>query len=110
MSKPTLMANCRKIGNLLITSGITGRPGDVAAQTRNILEKIKQILETNGTSLKHVLKCTVYLADMRDRDPTLNSIWREYFPENPPARTTVQAGLGPETYVEIEVIAEIPSK
>jgi 2-iminobutanoate/2-iminopropanoate deaminase len=109
MSKP-LITESKRIGNLVITSGITAPPGDVATQARSIFEKIKKILEKQGTSMKHVLKANVYLADIGDREPKFNGIWREYFPDNPPARTTVQVGLGPGTLVEVEVVAEIPEK
>ena len=98
------------VGNLVFTSGITGRPGDVETQIRNTLNKLKSILEAAGTSFENVVKATVYLADLNDRERYLNKIWQETFPKNPPARTCIQAGLAPGTFVEIEMVAVIPEK
>jgi len=98
------------VGNLVFTSGITGRPGDTETQIKNTLNRLKSIFEKAGTSFKNVIKATVYLADLSYRERYLNKIWRETFPENPPARTCVQAGLPPKTAVEIEMVAVIPEK
>jgi len=97
------------VGNMVYTSGMTGGPGDVETQIRNTLKKLKETLEAAGTSFENVVKATVYLADLNDRERYLNKIWRETFPENPPARTCVQVGLAPGTAVEIEMVAVIPS-
>jgi len=97
-------------GNIVFTCGMTGEPGDVKTQIKKTLDKLKTVLESNGTSFDHVVKATVYLADLRDRERYLNDIWRETFSKNPPARTCVQAGLAPGVAVEIELIATIPKK
>ena len=96
------------ISQLVFTSGITGKPGDAETQIRNTLTKLKSILEEAGTSFENVVKATVYLTNLEDREHYLNKIWRETFPKNSPARTCVQVCLSPETLVEIEMIATIP--
>ena len=96
------------VGNLVFTSGLTGRPGDAEAQIRNTFDKLSSVLEDAGTSIRNIVKATIYLTDLEDRARYLNDIWSEIFPENPPARTCVQAGLSPNTAVEIEAIAIIP--
>ena len=68
--------------------------GDVAAQTVRVLENLKAVLEACGSSLGRVVKTTVYLKDMGEF-VTMNSVYSEYFPENPPARATVEAARLP---------------
>ncbi len=81
--------------------------GDVAAQTRQTLRNIASILAEAGGGMQDVLKCNVYLADMRYFQ-AMNAVFAEAFPHEPPARTTVQAALAePEMLVEIEAIAFI---
>lgn len=62
--------------------------GDVKAQTRRVLENLKEILAAAGASLKDVVKVNVYLARQEDF-AAMNEVYREYFGESPPARTTV---------------------
>jgi 2-iminobutanoate/2-iminopropanoate deaminase len=81
--------------------------GDIKAQTRQVLENIKAILEAAGTSLQQVVKVTVYLADMNDFG-AMNDVYAEYFAQDPPARAAVQSDLrfrGDVLPVEIEAIA-----
>jgi reactive intermediate/imine deaminase len=81
--------------------------GDVRAQTRQVLANIESILRDGGATLADVLKCTVYLADIRYFQE-MNEVFAEFFSVDPPARTTVQAALAePEMLVEIEAIAYI---
>jgi 2-iminobutanoate/2-iminopropanoate deaminase len=83
---------------------IVGR-GDVRAQTRQVLRNVLSILREVGAGPEDVLKCNVYLADMRDFQ-VMNEVFAETFPTDPPARTTVQAALAePAMLVEIEAIA-----
>ena len=108
MSKP-LLSRVRRVGNILFLSGMIGRGDDKEARFRNTFERIRDTLEENGSSLEHVVNATVYLEDLEDRPMLLNPLWREFFPENPPTRTCVQAGLlGRE--IEITAIAEIPRR
>src|SRR4051794_18663881 len=65
---------------------------DIATQTRQTLKNIGAILEAAGAALKDVVKVTVYLRDMGDFD-AMDKAYKEFFPVDPPARTTVQVGL-----------------
>ncbi|KXK13321.1 MAG: endoribonuclease L-PSP [Chloroflexi bacterium OLB14] len=79
--------------------------GGVEVETRQALTNLKNILEASGSNLEQVVKTTVFLQDMADF-PKMNAIYSEFFPENPPARSTVQvAGLPKGALVEIEVVA-----
>ena len=79
--------------------------GDVRGQTIQTLANVKAVLEEGGATLDDVLKCNVYLKDMADFQ-VMNEEFAKFFPEDPPARTTVQTPLAEETMlVEIEAIA-----
>ena len=102
-----------RAGNLLFVAGqgaLDSRTGQVRgesiqAETRQVLENVKAILEASGASLAAVAKTTCYLADMNDFQ-AFNAVYAEYFPQDPPARTTIQAGKLPlDLRVEIEAIA-----
>ena len=104
-----------RVGNMLYLSGQIGvRPGTTqlvdsgtAAQIRQTLENIKQVLTAAGSSMDRVVKCTVFLADMRDY-ATMNEIYRGYFPGDPPARSTVAvSGLAFGAKAEIECLATV---
>lgn len=80
----------------------------VQTEARQVLENLKAILEAGGTSMANVVKTTCFLADMNDFQ-AFNAVYAEYFPTDPPARTTIQAGKLPlNLRVEIEVIACVP--
>lgn len=79
--------------------------GDVCAQTVQTLKNVLAVLAEGGAKPSDVLKCNVYLADIRDFQ-VMNEELARVFKKNPPARTTVQASLAePEMLVEIEAIA-----
>ena len=79
--------------------------GDVSAQTRQVLENLGSVLAAAGASFANVVKTTIFLADMADF-ATVNAIYGERFPSDPPARATVAAaGLPRNARVEIEAIA-----
>jgi len=79
--------------------------GGIQAQTRQALENLKAILEAGGSSLDRVVKTTVFLQNMADFS-AMNAIYSEYFPEQPPARSTIQvAALPLGALVEIEAVA-----
>jgi 2-iminobutanoate/2-iminopropanoate deaminase len=81
--------------------------GGIATQTERVLENLKSVLEAAGTSLDNVLKTTVFLADIADF-PTMNEVYARYFPDTPPARSTIQAARLPrDARVEIDCIAAI---
>ena len=79
--------------------------GDVSAQTRRVLQNVSAILEAAGTSLSKVVKTTVFLTDMANFK-AMNAVYAEFFPEHPPARSTIAVlGLPLGAQVEIECIA-----
>jgi 2-iminobutanoate/2-iminopropanoate deaminase len=79
--------------------------GGITEQTHRVLKNLDAILRAAGTSFSHVVKTTVYLADMSEF-ATMNAIYAEYFPAPAPARATVQAARLPrDVKVEIDVIA-----
>ena len=104
-----------RAGSLLFVSGqvpidpATGNivEGDIAAQTHRVLRNIREILEAGGATLGHVVRTTVFLADMNDF-AAMNEVYGrpEYFGADPPARSTVEvARLPRDVLVEIEVVA-----
>jgi reactive intermediate/imine deaminase len=104
-----------KGGHYLFTAGQVGWNdkgelvgiGDVRAQTRQVLKNIESILAEGGATFDDVVKCNVYLADIRHFQ-VMNEEFARAFPANPPARTPVQAALAePEMLVEIEAIAYV---
>ena len=81
--------------------------GDIARQTERVLENLKGIVEAAGSSLSRAVKTTVYLADLADF-AAMNEVYARYFPERPPARSTVQvARLPRDARVEIDLIAAL---
>ena len=79
--------------------------GGITAETTRVLENVKAVLEACGSSLSHVVKTTVYLKDMGDF-AKMNEVYAGYFPETPPARSTVEvARLPRDVRVEIDAIA-----
>ena len=104
-------------GNMVFVAGQTGRDPttgevgkDIREQTRNVLERIKLVLEAAGTSLDNVLTVTTYLTNRQDL-AAYNEEYAKYFPNTKPARTTVTvASLNvPELVIEITVTACVPS-
>ena len=80
--------------------------GRIEAQTVQVLENLKNILESVNLSLNDVVKTSVFLSNLNDFQ-TFNRVYSRYFDKNPPARTTVQAGLMAGVLLEIDAIAEI---
>jgi 2-iminobutanoate/2-iminopropanoate deaminase len=79
--------------------------GDVVAQTVRVLENMKIVLDACGSSLAQVVKTTVFVKDLSEF-ATINETYAKYFPENPPARSTVEAARLPrDVRVEIECVA-----
>ena len=79
--------------------------GGIEPQTRRTLTNLKNVLEAADSGLNFVVKTTVFLKDMNDFSK-MNAIYSEFFPENPPARSTIAAAALPKgALVEIEVIA-----
>ncbi len=113
-SNPNLSAATR-FGNLVFVAGQTGRHAttgevgkDIREQTRNVLERIKLILQAAGTSLDNVLTVTTYLTRREDL-AAYNEEYGKFFPADKAARATVEVMLNsPELLVEITVTACIP--
>jgi 2-iminobutanoate/2-iminopropanoate deaminase len=82
---------------------------DVATQTAQCLANVETILKAAGSSLQHVLRCGVFLADMAEF-PQMNEVYGRVFGDHRPARTTIQAAAlpGQGLRVEIDAIAYIP--
>src|SRR5947207_12986376 len=106
-----------RVGNMLYLSGQLGNvPGTrqladtgIAGQTRQALENVKAVLAAAGTTLERVVKCTVFLSDIRDY-AAMNAVYATYFPKDPPARSTVAgSGLALGARVEIECLAVVGS-
>jgi enamine deaminase RidA (YjgF/YER057c/UK114 family) len=94
-------------GNLLFISGIGAHfEGDIKAHTKHVLEEIKKRLEAAGSSMEKVLKCNVYLNDLKDY-AAMNEVFQGSFGPEPPVRTTIAAagGIPGNSLVEIDVIA-----
>ncbi|HEY7585867.1 MAG TPA: RidA family protein [Candidatus Deferrimicrobiaceae bacterium] len=79
--------------------------GGIEAQTERVLMNLEAVLAAGGATLAAVVKTTVFLADLADF-PAMNAVYGRYFPEDPPARATVQAARLPAgARVEIEAVA-----
>ena len=90
--------------------GLLVGPGDVVAQTRQVLENIRRVLHAGGATLDDVVKVTVYLANVDDR-PRINEVRQAYFGANRPASTLVEVSrlAVPGLLVEIEAVAVVPT-
>jgi 2-iminobutanoate/2-iminopropanoate deaminase len=79
--------------------------GDIGQQTARVLDNLKAILEAAGSSLDRAVKVSVFLKDMGEF-AAMNAVYAKYFPENPPARATVEvARLPRDARVEIDIVA-----
>ena len=114
-----LYSQAIKVGDFIFTSGQTARnqktgeilsPGDIEAQTDIVMKNIETMLNAAGTSLSNVIKSSVFIDDYR-KFKLFNNAYKKYFPENPPARTTVATGcFEKDLCIEIDVIALAPEK
>jgi 2-iminobutanoate/2-iminopropanoate deaminase len=82
--------------------------GDIRSEARLALTNIQTILAAAGCSLRDVLRVGVFLNDLNDVQ-AMNEVYREFFPENQPARTTVGVQL-PKFKIEVDCIARVPGK
>jgi reactive intermediate/imine deaminase len=102
-----------RVGHTLYLAGQIGDrngalvPGGIEAETRQTMENIRDILEKSGSSLERVVKCTVFMADMREW-PAMNGVYRTFFPRQLPARSAFgTTGLALGARVEIECLATV---
>jgi 2-iminobutanoate/2-iminopropanoate deaminase len=96
-------------GNLLFIAGVGYHSeGDIKVHTKNVLDQIQQELESVGSSMEKVVKCNVYLNDLKDY-AGMNEMFLGRFGDEPPVRTTIAAagGIPGNSLVEIDVIAYI---
>jgi 2-iminobutanoate/2-iminopropanoate deaminase len=105
-------------GHLVFTAGQIGFDpasgviveGGIQAETRQALTNVKSILEAAGTGMENAVKVTVFLRDINDFT-AMNSVYAEFFTENPPARSALQVAALPRgAAVEIEAVAVVPCK
>jgi aminoacrylate peracid reductase len=105
-------------GNAVYVSGMVALdpagklvgPGDVRAQTKAVLESIKSVLDAGGGSLADITFNAIFLKDLADYK-TMNEVYAEYFPKEPPARYCIQAVLvRPEFLVEVSSIAHVDAQ
>ena len=111
----TILSPAIQFGNLLFVSGAGAQdpdthkvvPGPISNQVKQCLENLKVVLVAGGSSLDKVLKCTVFLTDIANFQ-AMNEVYHQYFPANPPARSTIAVkDLPGESPVEIECIAYV---
>ena len=104
-----------RIDDLVFTAGQTALDpasmqlveGGIEPQTLQVLTNIKHVLEAAGSGLNYVVKTTVFLTSMDDF-AAMNTVYAQFFPENPPARTTVAVAALPKGgLVEIEAVARL---
>jgi 2-iminobutanoate/2-iminopropanoate deaminase len=105
-----------RVGDIVYASGQLGLnrqapDSTIEGQTRVTLENTKRVLEAAGTTMDNVVKCTVFLTRASDFGG-MNQVYREFFPKDPPARSTVvvAALVVPAAIVEIECMAVMPKK
>lgn len=104
-----------RLGELVFTAGQIALdpatmeivPGGVEEQTHRVMQNLRAILEEAGSSLHHVVKTTVYLADMGEF-AAMNAVYGEHFGDHRPARSTVEVSELPKgVRVEIDAIAQV---
>jgi 2-iminobutanoate/2-iminopropanoate deaminase len=106
LRKGSLFSGTILYGNLVFISGVGAHvPGDIKSHTKIVLDSIQKQLEEAGSSMEKCLKCSVFLADLKDYDG-MNEVFKGRFGPEPPVRTTIAAaGVPGNSLVEIDVIA-----
>ena len=103
-----------RVGDMLYLSGVIGsKPGEpglvaggIKPETRQAMENVKTLLETYGSSLDEVVKCMCMLGDIADYSD-MNEVYKKFFPENRPARSTFAVDLPIGAKIEIECMAKV---
>ena len=100
-----------KFGNLFFMDGwcIDNANMGPEQEIRECFKQVADYLKKEGVGLENVLKVTVYLKDISDRERYMNKVWQEYFPKDAPVRCTVEVGLG-TCRIELDVITAWPEK
>ena len=119
--------HARKVGDLLFLSGVGPRergtsiiPGvtlnesgeifayDIAEQCHSVFKNVRTILEDSGAKWENLVDVTVFLTNMKDDFPIYNKLWKKYFGENPPCRTTLEINCLPSPIaIELKCIASL---
>ena len=117
-ARPGVLSPAVRVGDLIFLSGVMGtKPGGgladggIEGQTRQALENVKSALALAGASMTDVAKCTVFLTDAANF-AAMNQVYREFFPTDPPARSTVAVAalVLSGSLLEIECTAAAPRK
>lgn len=107
-----------RVGDLVFVSGTLGTvgsgltlvPGGIGPETRQVMENIKRTLAAAGLGMDRLVKCTAFLADLKEW-PAMNEVYRSYFPNGKyPARAAVQATLLAGARVELECVGAVQPK
>jgi reactive intermediate/imine deaminase len=104
-----------RAGDFLFVSGQVGLEGKtivnggIEAETRRAIERLSEALALGGATLRDVVKITIFISDGADF-PGFNKVYAEFFPESPPARSTVIAQMVVGAKVEIEAVAYVPDQ
>lgn len=105
-----------KVGNFIFCAGQVGKnpaTGEIGAtieeQTRQALINLGSVLEAAGASLSNAVKTTVFMSDMKEFS-RMNEEYAKFFPEGPPARSTIGVALPPGIKVEIELVAYVEAE
>ena len=115
--QPLPFSEAVRAGDTLYVAGQIGHfpgtrrlvPGGLKPEARQLMENMQAVLERHGASLDHVVKCTVFLADMAEW-PAFNEVYVQYFKKNLPARSAFAASaLALGARVEVECIAYLPA-
>jgi 2-iminobutanoate/2-iminopropanoate deaminase len=114
-----VLSSAVRVGDVVFLSGVLGtKPGGagladggIEGQTRQALENIKENLALAGAKMEDVAKCTVFLTDVANF-AAMNKVYHEFFPTDPPARSTVAVAalVVPNALIEIECTAAAPRK
>jgi 2-iminobutanoate/2-iminopropanoate deaminase len=111
-----VIAPATRIGDLLYLSGNAGYDSakgalagdDVESQARQAMENLGRVLKAAGSSWDKVVKVNCFLVHVARDFAGWNTVWKEYFPKNPPARTTVGGDIAMEgALIEVELIAVV---
>ena len=105
-ASPAVVAGGLVFASVISGVGEDGRPAgdDVAAQSRSVLDRLRRVLENAGSSMAQAVSVSVYLRQAADFE-AMNGVYRTYFSEAPPTRTTVVAGLPRGALVAMSAIA-----
>ena len=114
-----VLSSAVRVGDVVFLSGVLGtKPGGagladggIEGQTRQALENVKENLALAGAKMEDVAKCTVFLTDAANF-AAMNKVYHEFFPTDPPARSTVAVAalVVPNALIEIECTAAAPRK